>query len=261
MQKKTLNQLIKNMFNKKLSFVLSLFFLLTPFIARAGILPPCSVNGNCGVCDMLYTVNSLMRVAAYISGVAALGFVIYGGILYVTSAGSKSQISKGTTVIKNAIFGTLVVLLAWVAVNFLIVVMTGTQNTYFASSNGGDGEITTVWGQRAWYDVCKSTIKGSDNDNDCEGKGDGFPCAKGGNYCLNGKCDGGEPACNFLNNYRGYKEFKCQLPSVCDISYAECDLSGNCFKNLCPNSEDDNGKIQVDVCCDSTIPGPGDVSK
>lgn len=63
----------------------------------------------------LVIVDDLLRIA----GMVAIGFIIYGGIEYVTSQGSPEQASKAQNTIQNAIIGLVVALLAVAAVSFL----------------------------------------------------------------------------------------------------------------------------------------------
>lgn len=60
-------------------------------------------------------IDDLIRVAGFV----AIGFVIYGGILYVTSQGSPDQTSKAQNTIQNALIGLAVAVLAVAAVSFL----------------------------------------------------------------------------------------------------------------------------------------------
>lgn len=60
-------------------------------------------------------VDDLIRIA----GLVAIGYVIYGGILYVTSQGSPDQTSKAQNTIQNALIGLAVAVLAVAAVSFI----------------------------------------------------------------------------------------------------------------------------------------------
>lgn len=50
-------------------------------------------------------------------GYIALGFVIYGGYLYIMSQGDPSRMAKGKKTLMSAIIGTIIAMLASVAVN------------------------------------------------------------------------------------------------------------------------------------------------
>ncbi len=63
----------------------------------------------------LVIVDDLLRVAALV----AVGFIIYGGITYVTSQGAPDQTSKAQQTIINALIGLVVSLIAVSLVAFL----------------------------------------------------------------------------------------------------------------------------------------------
>lgn len=53
-------------------------------------------------------------------GLAAVILIIYGGILWMTSAGEDKRAKQGKMVIKNAVIGLAIILGAYVIVNFVI---------------------------------------------------------------------------------------------------------------------------------------------
>jgi hypothetical protein len=225
----------------KYTFLTLLFiiFLGVPAVVSAGVLPPCTATGNCGICDMMFTANAIMRWITMVAGAGALLFFVWGGFLFVTAAGDKGRVKKGRDVIINTIVGLLVIFMAWTAVNFVINKMAGRVDV-----------MTFTEGQQVeWYNLCA----GNDGDlNNCEGKGDGYPC---GNemtqYCLNDIC---QPltagnACSWLKKHAGYENYSCQTAgstNPCGVrTVAECDLASNCIKNLCGLDKENFPK----VCC------------
>lgn len=63
----------------------------------------------------LALVDDLLRIAGFV----AIGFVIYGGILYVTSQGSPDQTGKAQATIINALLGLVLAILATAFVSFI----------------------------------------------------------------------------------------------------------------------------------------------
>jgi uncharacterized membrane protein len=63
----------------------------------------------------LALVDALLRIAAFV----AIAFIIYGGILYVTSQGSPDQTGKAQNSILNAIIGLVIAMAAVAVVSFL----------------------------------------------------------------------------------------------------------------------------------------------
>lgn len=64
----------------------------------------------------LNVVEILLQLAAYI----CIGFIIWGGFLYITAAGSSGGISSAKTMILNAVIGLVISLFAVIAVSFIV---------------------------------------------------------------------------------------------------------------------------------------------
>ncbi|HSH55902.1 MAG TPA: hypothetical protein VK983_03685 [Candidatus Limnocylindrales bacterium] len=63
----------------------------------------------------LALVDDLLRIAGFV----AIGYVIYGGILYITSQGSPEQTGKAQNTIQNALVGLVITVVAVAFVGFL----------------------------------------------------------------------------------------------------------------------------------------------
>jgi hypothetical protein len=63
----------------------------------------------------LVIVDDLLRIAGFV----AIGYIIYGGILYVTSQGSPDQTGKAQNTIINALIGLVIASIAVAAVSFI----------------------------------------------------------------------------------------------------------------------------------------------
>jgi hypothetical protein len=57
----------------------------------------------------------LLRIAGFV----AIGFIIYGGILYVTSQGSPEQTGKAQNTIINALTGLVIASVAVALISFI----------------------------------------------------------------------------------------------------------------------------------------------
>lgn len=71
----------------------------------------CGAVGDTCLDNILYTTVDIML---YIAGIATTIAIIYGGILYITSAGEEQKASKGRAAVINGVIGSIIVLLAWV---------------------------------------------------------------------------------------------------------------------------------------------------
>lgn len=64
-------------------------------------------------------VLNVIEIVMRIIGFAAVGFVIYGGFKYLTSAGSADRIASGKKVIQNALIGLLISIFSIAIVNLI----------------------------------------------------------------------------------------------------------------------------------------------
>ena len=58
-------------------------------------------------------------------GLVAVLFIVYGGMLYITSAGDPEKAGKGKTILMYAVIGIVIVALAWTIVNTVITNIVG----------------------------------------------------------------------------------------------------------------------------------------
>lgn len=64
---------------------------------------------------LLVLIDDLLRIAGFV----AIGYIIYGGILYVTSQGSPDQTGKAQNTILNALIGLVLAVVAVAFVSFI----------------------------------------------------------------------------------------------------------------------------------------------
>jgi len=131
---------------------LFLFFIFLPKTQAAGIVPEGSVttevNGKETTTDKKesgsYTLDDftilLINVAEWILGIsgslALLAFVI-GGIMFLTSAGSRERVDQAKKIISGAIIGLAIVFFSYTIINFVL-----TKIFNIEKWNGGKGVIT-----------------------------------------------------------------------------------------------------------------------
>lgn len=65
-------------------------------------------------------LNIIKDTLSVLVGIAAVGGVIYGSILYTTAGGSSENTKKGMTIIKDTIIGVIVYILMYVLLNYII---------------------------------------------------------------------------------------------------------------------------------------------
>lgn len=64
---------------------------------------------------VLNVVEIMLQLVAYIT----VGFIIWGGFMYLTSGGNSSKITAARQMIQNAVIGLIISLFAVVAVSFI----------------------------------------------------------------------------------------------------------------------------------------------
>lgn len=65
---------------------------------------------------VLNVVEIMLQLVVYI----CVGFIIWGGFMYLISTGSSDKISSGKKMIQNAIIGLVISLVAVIAVSFIV---------------------------------------------------------------------------------------------------------------------------------------------
>lgn len=90
--------------------------------AESGIwkgLTKCRVCGDCKLNDFIQLgINIFDYVLGIVGALALLAFV-YGGILFLFSAGNSEQIEKGKKVLTGAVIGLFVIFTSYMIINFI----------------------------------------------------------------------------------------------------------------------------------------------
>lgn len=77
----------------------------------------CNIDKDYKISD---PIQGILNVVLGIVGVIAVGVIIYGGILYMKSAGDAAKTTQGRRALVGGIVGLLISLLAFAIVNFVI---------------------------------------------------------------------------------------------------------------------------------------------
>ena len=65
-------------------------------------------------------LNGVLGIVFSVAGAIAAGFVVYGGISYITSSGDPGKANRAKTILTYAIIGLLIVLMAYGIVNLVV---------------------------------------------------------------------------------------------------------------------------------------------
>ncbi len=107
-----------------------LLFAFLPMTADAAGIVPCGrIEGTteeqqpCTLCHLIVGIDRVINYGFKIMVFVALVSIVAGGIFYMVSAGNEQMMEKAKGVIKNTLYGFGIVLLAWVIVNYTMVLL------------------------------------------------------------------------------------------------------------------------------------------
>lgn len=91
---------------------------------------------NLGVEDfnVQKAASNLVNILLYIIGILAVVMIIFGGIMYTTSAGDQAKVTKAKNIILYGIVGLVIAILSYAIVNFVITKL------FPDSTSGGDDD-------------------------------------------------------------------------------------------------------------------------
>ena len=102
--------------------------LFGAFSAFAQIVPPACLGAApttaCGLEQFLEVFTRIMNFIWSITGSLAFLFFIYGGFVWLTSAGNTEKVKEGQTIVRNAVIGIIIIVGAQAGVNFLKLALT-----------------------------------------------------------------------------------------------------------------------------------------
>ncbi|MBI2056504.1 MAG: transglycosylase SLT domain-containing protein [Candidatus Sungbacteria bacterium] len=116
----------------------SLIFLLFAFsasIAQAQtnfkffgpLVPACGDKNICTACDIFKLLQNLINFGMSAAVIIAIVMLAYGGILMLFATASPGLLEKGKKIIKNSLFGVVIVLVSWLAIDTLIKILVGQE--------------------------------------------------------------------------------------------------------------------------------------
>lgn len=101
----------------------SFYWAVVPAFAL-GLCPVDSNGANfSSLCNSSWNVDSVIstgiNVLLFVAFVAALGFLIYGGIRWIMSGGDKEGTAKAKGTVTSALIGLVIVLASWILLNVI----------------------------------------------------------------------------------------------------------------------------------------------
>lgn len=111
----------------------------------ANLSKDCFEKGTCNLCDILGTFINISNTILRFFAVLAVIFFIYGAGYLMISSGNDQMVTKGKGIIKATIVGTIIVLISWQLMAFVVMVLAN-QNI-FEKEKKSNNPVS------AWYDV------------------------------------------------------------------------------------------------------------
>lgn len=88
---------------------------------------------NCGIEDVNSLFETIVNWAVGLAFVAAVIYLIYGGFLYILSAGNEEKAKQGRTTIFNALIGIVIIVFSYLAVQIVYQLVSGTGGGIFGT--------------------------------------------------------------------------------------------------------------------------------
>jgi len=118
-----------------LALVFSLFFVITPnLVAAESIIDNTSVKYDKGDYNLNDMVKIAVRASRWILGIVgslALLMFVYGGLMFLISAGSSDRVSKAKLILIAAVAGLAIVFASYLIIKFVL----GTMGINWDGSN------------------------------------------------------------------------------------------------------------------------------
>lgn len=83
----------------------------------------CRAYGNCDLDDVLQVFVNIASFILGISGSLTLLMFVFGGMVWLTSAGNENQIAKGKSILSGSVIGLLIIFGAYTAITLVVSVL------------------------------------------------------------------------------------------------------------------------------------------
>lgn len=110
--------------------ILAFTFSFSVFnLASAAIVPcgPGTSKPSCQLCDLITLLKNISNFVITLAGILVVVYLLYGGFLMLTSAGSSKKVEEGRSVMTQAVIGLVIILSAWLIVDTTLRVFMGTN--------------------------------------------------------------------------------------------------------------------------------------
>lgn len=118
------------------------------------LLPECTKDGNCGLCDFVQLGLNVFRWILGIVGGLSLLLFVWHGFGWLTSMGDSEKVKKTKDALVHTVVGIMIILASWLIVNLVVVLLTfnqaDPQNSVMPTEKG----VGRIFSGQAWNEVC-----------------------------------------------------------------------------------------------------------
>ncbi len=101
-------------------------------------------SAGLGTGNIVLVISRVIRVIIGFLGVVAVGFVLYGGFLWMSSKGEVAKVDKARKVLVNAFIGLAIVLSSFAIASFIISKLTEAIGGTIEGGGGGGGDYDDI---------------------------------------------------------------------------------------------------------------------
>ena len=99
-------------------------------IVKDGLLMPCACidsdsKTDCGLNEAMQTIINITQLIVAVTGSLALLMFGYGGLTFILASGNQERLQQAKQILLTAATGIIIILGAWLIVNFTILALTG----------------------------------------------------------------------------------------------------------------------------------------
>ena len=88
-----------------------------------GVTISCYTYGTCSLCDILVVFVNIANLILQLFAILGVIFLVYGTGFLMLSQGNEQRLTQGKAIMKASIVGSIIVLLAWQAMAFIVLLL------------------------------------------------------------------------------------------------------------------------------------------
>ncbi|MBU1036919.1 IPT/TIG domain-containing protein [Patescibacteria group bacterium] len=164
----TLKQKKSVLFVSLLLLLVGVFLLPQIVSAQASLGIEVGASTGLGTRDLPGLIVSVVRIFLGFLGIIAVIIILYGGFIWMTSAGEEDKINKAKKILINGVIGLIIILAAFAIVSFIINAMQGASGPGGPECEDGQTQSCSV-GSCSGIQTCQANIWGAcEIDPDCD---------------------------------------------------------------------------------------------